>query len=229
MTPVTFDFLLVSSDYDLLKAVTAAVKQLDGKLNVVTSAATARDYVKRRKLDGIVLDLSVPGAMDVIAEIRDGHSNRFATIFTAVANSTESAAAISAGANHAVQRPVTTERASAAFEAARGTMTRERRRYFRHEVDFAVKLATAGVAEHKATVTNLSEGGMAVRGGRKLPPSSMIEFSFELPSTPGVPIRGKGEVAWANEGALGIRFHVFLGGGERQLLNWLQAREMLPA
>jgi hypothetical protein len=107
-------------------------------------------------------------------------------------------------------------------------MARERRRYFRHEVDLPVRL-TAGGGEHKAAVTNLSEGGMAVRGGTKLPPNSVLEFSFELPSTPGVPIRGKGEVAWASEGAMGVRFHVFLGGSERQLLNWLQAREMLPA
>lgn len=228
MTPASFDFLLVSSDYDLLKAITIAVKQIGGKLNVVTSAATAKDYVKRRKLDGIVLDLAVPGAIDLIGAVRDGHSNRFAAIFSAVASATEAAAAISAGANHALQRPVTTERVLAAFEAARGAMARERRRYFRHEVAVPVKLGAAG-GEHKAMVTNLSEGGMAVRGGAKLPPNSVVEFSFELPSTPGVPIRGKGEVAWASEGAMGVRFHAFLGGSERQLTNWLQAREMLPA
>ncbi len=229
MIPDTLDFLLLSTDYDLLKAITAGLKQLNGRLNCATSVESGGDYVCRRKLDGIAVALRVPEALEFIRTVRDGHSNRLAAIFAVVEGPADVAKVIAAGANHAIQRPITAERVLAGLDSAKEAMARERRRYFRHEIVLPVVLNTPE-GEHKVTMTNVSEGGMAIRASRPLPTRSLIEFRFEVPSIAPAPIRGKGEIAWTStEGGIGVRFHSFHGGSERHLQNWLQTRENLAS
>lgn len=228
MIPELFEFLLVSTDYDLLKAVTAALKQMNGRLSCATSVEAAGEYIRRRKLDGIVVDLRVPDAKAFVHQVRDGHSNRFAAVFAIVESLADVAGALAMGANYVIQRPIEAARVVASFEAAKDAMARERRRYFRHEIVLPVVLVTPD-GECRGTMTNVSEGGMAIRAPRPLAARSVIEFRFEVPSVAPAPIRGKGEIAWTStDCGIGIRFHSFHGGSERHLQNWLQARENLP-
>lgn len=225
--PATFDFLLVSTDHDVLRSVNVAAKHMEARLNCATSAQTAKDYLSRRKLDGVVVDLQVDGALALIEAIREGSSNRNAIVFACTSVPDEATKAISAGANHILSRPLTADGVARIFEGARSSMARERRRYFRHMLSAPVELIGAG-GECRANITNVSEGGMAVRGAQKLTASLLIEFQFALPAIGDTEIRGKGEVAWSSaEGNLGIRFHQFHGGSERYLRNWIEARENL--
>ncbi|MGA2483591.1 MAG: PilZ domain-containing protein [Candidatus Acidiferrales bacterium] len=226
MTPDTaLEFLLVSADYKTLTAVTGGLKQLGANLNFVPTTDSAGDYIGRRRFDGIFVDFAVGGAPDLIVAIRKGHSNRYAVVFACAGDAAGASAALEAGANFVLHKPVTAEDVFSHAKAARNVMVRERRRYFRHAVSLPASLALKG-AEHRATITNISEGGMAVRAAKPLECSSVIDFAFELP--PGPSISGRGQITWANsEGMMGITFHFLRGQSQNDLLDWFRERRRL--
>jgi len=86
-----------------------------------------------------------------------------------------------------------------------------------------------GEVEQHARMTNLSEGGMAVRTGEGLGRSSVMDFAFDLPQ--GTSVRGKGHVAWTNtEGMAGIILQIFHGTARRAIGKlWLTTQEQLHA
>jgi hypothetical protein len=85
-----------------------------------------------------------------------------------------------------------------------------------------VTLKTA-TGEQKAVTSNISRGGMAVRCMQSLDPGSALQFVLELPM--GRPIRGRGEVAWANtNGQMGIRFYLVGGEVKTALWQWMEQR-----
>jgi len=49
------EFLVVCNNANAFKALTAAVHDVDGRLNCASSAGAAMDYLARRKADGIVI------------------------------------------------------------------------------------------------------------------------------------------------------------------------------
>ena len=63
------------------------------------SPASAQEYIARRKLDGIIVDLRVSGALELIEAVRRGSSNKFSVVFACVTSSSEATRALSAGAN----------------------------------------------------------------------------------------------------------------------------------
>lgn len=75
---------------------------------------------------------------------------------------------------------------------AKEIMLREKQRYFRHPANLPVILMV-GEVEQYARISNLSEGGMAVRSGKPLRHATVIEIWFELAY--GAEISGKGLVA----------------------------------
>jgi hypothetical protein len=83
-----------------------------------------------------------------------------------------------------------------------------------------------GKEKQHARMTDLSEGGMAVRTSKLLKHSSVIDFSFDL--SLGASVSGKGQVAWINsEGLAGIVLQIFHGKGREQLEAWLTSQEQL--
>jgi len=225
LTVSDLEFLLVSNDYAMLTAVSGGVKKNGAKLAVVLTAEEAREYVERRRIDGVFVDIQITGAHALIAAIRKGSSNGKAAIFACAPDAKESTATLSAGANFLLRKPLTLESVMLHITIAKDLMLRERRRYFRHAVNLPVKLR-AGEKEWHVKMVNLSEGGMAVRGVKALKPGAGIEFAFELPY--GEEIHGKGLVAWTNtEGMAGILTQTLQGAGREWLGTWLTAREKL--
>jgi len=83
-----------------------------------------------------------------------------------------------------------------------------------------------GELEQHARLTDLSDGGMAVRTVKALKHSSVIDFAFDL--SLGATVSGKGQVAWINsEGQVGIVLQMFHGNGREHLESWLTAQEHL--
>ena len=133
-------------------------------------------------------------------------------------------AALRAGANVSLQKPLVLENISSCVAGARELMMRERRRYFRHPVSIPVSL-TANHAEHRAMMVNIGEGGMAVHGVT-MECFSLVDFSFQLPLGP--TLSGRGQIAWTNrQGLMGIGFQFLRGTGKYDLLTWLSNRERL--
>lgn len=219
------EFLLVSGDYATLTAVSGAVKKYGAKLAVVPAAAEARDYLDRRKIDGVFLDMQIPGALGLLESLRRGASNAKVAVFACVRSAGESTATLNAGANFLLRKPLTVEAVALHITIAKDIMLRERRRYFRHPVNLTVTLVEDGNEQH-AKITNISEGGMAVRWAKPVKHKAGIDFVFELGL--GAAIEGKGLVAWTSlEGMSGIQFHTLLGSSRANLESWLMAREQL--
>jgi response regulator RpfG family c-di-GMP phosphodiesterase len=222
------EFLLVSNDYAILSAVTAGTKQLGAHLALVPTADEAREFLSRRKIDGVFVDMQLPGAQAMIESTRKGSSNAKAAVFACVADAKESTSTLNAGANFLLRRPLTPEAVVLHITIAKDIMLREKRRFFRHPVDLAITLKTGGNAEQHVKLVNLSEGGMAVRTGKALQPGASVEFAFEL--AVGEELRGKGLVAWtSSEGMAGILVQTLHGLGRGYLDRWLRSRENLGA
>jgi len=228
MSPLPeLEFVLVSNDYATVNAVSGGVKKHGAKFIVAPTAEAARDCLNRRKIDGVFVDLEVPQALAVIEGIRKGTSNDKSVIFACVADARDNTRALSAGANFLLRKPLNVDSIAVHITIAKELMARERRRYFRYAVNLTVVLKE-GEAEQHARVTNLSEGGMAVRTAKGLGHSSVIDFAFDLPQ--GASVRGKGQVAWMNtEGMAGIILQVFHGKGREHLETWLTTQEQLYA
>jgi CheY-like chemotaxis protein len=223
--PLELEFVLVSNDYATVTAVSGGVKKYGAKFGLVPSAETARENLARRKVDGIFVDVAVPGSLGLLEAIRKGTANAKSVIFACLQDFKESTAALSAGANFVLRKPLIVDSVALHITIAKELLEREHRRYFRHAVHLPV-LLKEGNTEHHARMTNLSEGGMAVRVTKPLKHSSVVDFAFEL--TLGASISGKGQVAWTNsEGLAGIVLQTFHGKGREQLEAWLNAQEQL--
>jgi response regulator RpfG family c-di-GMP phosphodiesterase len=222
-SPLELEFVLVSSDYATMNAVSGGVKKYGAKFLLVPTAEAARDCLKRRKIDGVFVDLEVPGALGVIEGVRKGSSNNKAVIFACVTDAKEYTHSLSAGANFLLRKPLQEDSIALHITIAKELMERERRRYFRHPVNLPVVLKDGEVEQH-ARMTDLSEGGMAVRTTKALKHSSVIDFAFDL--SLGATVSGKGQVAWINsEGLAGIVLQIFNGKGRGNLEAWLTTQE----
>jgi hypothetical protein len=224
-TLTELEFLLVSNDYATLTAVSGGVKKYGAKLGLVPTAEAARDYLERKRTDGVFVDMQVSGTLGLIEAVRKGTSNGKAAIFAVVQNAGETTATLNAGANFVLRTPLNVEGVALHITIAKDIMLRERRRFFRHVVNLPVMLKD-GEGEQRGRVINLSEGGMAVRAVRSLKQWTVIEFALELAL--GVDLNGRGQVAWtSSEGMAGILFQTLHGMGRGYLGSWLAGREQL--
>ncbi len=225
--PLALEFVLVSSDYALMQAVSKAVKKYGAKFVLMPTAHEARECLNRRKVDGVFVDMEVPGALGLIESTRKGTSNSKAVIFACLVNAKESTLILAVGANFLLRKPLTEEGVAMHITISKELLLREQRRYFRHAVNLPVTLKE-GELEQQARLTNLSGGGAAVRTLKPLKHGVVLDFTFEL--SMGVRISARGQVAWVNsEGMAGIMLQTLRGKGSEQLDAWLAAREKLDS
>lgn len=223
--PLNLEFVLVSSDYAAMQAVSKAVKKFGARFVLVPTAHEARECLNRRKVDGVFVDMEVPGALGLIESTRKGTSNNKAVIFACLANTKESAQILSVGANFLLRKPLSEDAVTMHITISKELLVREQRRYFRHAVSLPVTLKEGDV-EQPGRITNLSGGGLAVRTFKPLKHGVVLDFAFEL--SVGVRVSGRGQVAWVNsEGMAGIMLQTLRGKASQQLDAWLAAREKL--
>ena len=225
--PLALEFVLVSSDYALMQAVSKAVKKYGAKFVLVPTAHEARECLNRKKVDGVFVDMEVPGAIGLIESTRKGTSNSKAVIFACLVNAKESTQILAVGANFLLRKPLTEEAVAMHITISKELLVREQRRYFRHPVNLPVTLKEGGL-EQQARITNLSGGGLAVRTAKPLKHGAVLDFAFEL--SMGVRISARGQIAWVNsEGVAGVVLQTLRGKGSEQLNAWLAAREKLDS
>jgi c-di-GMP-binding flagellar brake protein YcgR len=122
-----------------------------------------------------------------------------------------------------LQKPISDIHASRCFTAALNFMERERRRYYRQPVQMPVRVV-AGEAEIKATCTNISEGGIALKLHEALPKNATPRLHFTLPET-SLAMEVESEVAWADmKGYVGLRFLNVPASSQELLETWLDER-----
>jgi len=218
-------FLVISSDYNTLKSFTAAAQELGGQMDSTPSLSTANRFVERYRLDGIVIDMEMQGALDFIETIREGRSNRSSVIFACAGVPVEENSAIRAGANFVFHKPFSVQKILSLLSATAPVLTEEHRKFFRHPLVVPVSITYDGV-QHRALTANLSENGMAIRSFRLFQAGAPVGFSFQLPSGP--VIKGHGEIVWTDAGgSAGIKFSGISGCGQNDFVEWLDRNEVL--
>jgi c-di-GMP-binding flagellar brake protein YcgR len=108
-------------------------------------------------------------------------------------------------------------------------MERERRRYFRQAVTMPVNVVL-GEKELKATSTNISEGGIAIKLHQALPKNAKPRLQFALPESK-LDMDVESELAWADlKGHAGLRFLKVPPSSQELLEKWLdeQVGKELP-
>jgi len=217
------EFLVVCTHAITFKILTAAIHDVNGRLNCASSSGAAMDYLARRKVDGIVIDMGIPGALDLLACVRTASSNKLSVVFACVSSEQQAKVALQVGANFVLYEPFQSEAILQSFKTASRMMGTERRRFFRYPLMLPLELKVSGRRED-VMMANLSEGGMAIWNLRPYVPGTLLEFSFRLPF--GGHILGQGEITWTNgEGSSGVRFHILPDRAYTHLFGWLSRQD----
>ena len=100
MEQARWEFLVICSDIAAYKTITRTLSKTDPVVDYTSGIATARAFIERRKIDGIFLDMELPGALELVQTIRQGGSNRFSVVFACAKHGEDAANLLNAGVNY---------------------------------------------------------------------------------------------------------------------------------
>jgi len=213
--------LLLSRDAEVIRVLQPALEKLSIEVEVCRGVSSGHEILRTEKFDAIIVDCDdLDGGLRVLEGLRKGPSNKNSVTFAILNGSTTTQQAFQMGVNFVLQKPISTLNATRCLSAALNFMIREQRRYFRHPVEIPVTLGSGEGEKLKATVTNISEGGMAIFFRGRFPGGS-VSANFKLPGA-ATPLEPKVQVAWMDDsGRACLRFVDLPKGSRDQLDQWL--------
>lgn len=216
---LALEFLLVSGEAFTADTVGEALREIGGTATCAPSADVAREFLLTHKVDGVILDVDIKTALELISHMRRSKNAR-AFAFICVKNDAEEAVALKGGATATLMKPLSVAAVSARINSFKSIILTERRRYQRFDVTLPI---TIDLEEntYQGIVENISQGGMAVRLPCLLPESSIAEFALELQN--GVALEGSVQLRWARpNGLTGMEFRTLPPRCKDELMNWLR-------
>ena len=225
---MALEALLLSRDPQVQKTLGRVLDDANIDLQVCSSAEDAVEILNHHKFDTFVVDCDdVPGAHDVLQQLRKGKTNKSCIAFALVNGRTSVREAFEMGANFALDKPVSQERMMRSVRAAQGLIMRERRRYCRHLVTATGTIVVDGVTEIPVSIITISEGGVSIECTRQLDQGGAARLRIMLPGST-TRLELKGEVIWSDmEGRAGIRFQVLPLETKKELEAWLAQRALV--
>jgi CheY-like chemotaxis protein len=227
---MALETLLLSADREVIRVLHRVLQDLGIDLLLTPTANDAADLLARRKFDAVIVDCcGLPGATEIVPRLRQGNSNRSSIVFAVIGQDSTLRNAFGLGANFVLEKPLSPERGSRTFRAALGLMVRERRRYFRLDVEVPLTLDAGDGVPYSLVTTNLSEGGLAVRAPRRLAPGAKVKIKLALPNER--PIECRGEIAWStDDGRAGMKLLMLSDAARQQLTAFIAANcdQMIP-
>jgi CheY-like chemotaxis protein len=232
MSCVNLESILVSKDPALIGVLCPTLEKISVSVTVCSEMDRGGESLAKRKFDAVIIDCDdLPEGFKMLQGLRQTQSNSKSVAFAVLNGKTTTQEAFQWGANFVLQKPLTPLHATRCFNAALNFMIRERRRYFRYPIELTVQVSIAQVGEVKASSTNLSESGIALRGVSKVEKDMRVGLRFTLP-TVNTSLELKGQIAWADgAGRAGVRFIEVPQTSQYQLEKWLTDRmqsEMPP-
>jgi c-di-GMP-binding flagellar brake protein YcgR len=214
--------LLLSRDPEIIRVLQPALEKLSIDVEVCRGVGSGNEILRTEKFDAIIVDCDdLKGALGVLEGLRKSASNRNSVTFAILNGSTTTQQAFQMGANFVLQKPVSALNAMRCFSAAVNFMLRERRRYFRHPMEESATLTFSEGQKLKVSLTNLSEGGMAIFFRGPLPKGSVSSVSFKLPGSASA-LDTKVQIAWIDDsGRAGLRFIEMPKESRTRLDAWL--------
>lgn len=222
--------LLVCSDAQAVQVLSRILQDLGIAVESCGDLRMARARLKDRHFDALVIDCQDEArAVELIALARNTPKNKTAVAIGIVSARNEVREIFAQGANFVLYKPISRERAAHSMRAARGLMRSERRTRPRLPLEAKTSITYADKENVPATLSDLSEDGIALRSDDKLPPYGKVYFHFALPGSASL-IRLSGEVMWQDaSGRVGIRFAQVPGMSRRMLNHWLQSNLSAPS
>lgn len=213
---MTFQALLVSNDEDAVSIISQVLAGFG--LNVQSCAQSeAGERLFAQRFHTIIVDFEDEQNATHVLQHAFG-----AVTVALLGDKTKVRSALRLGGNFIVYKPVTAAHTEATLRAAVALLRRERRRSVRIPVQVPVWLRIQNGPDIDGILLDLSESGMEVLSARPLAASASVGFRFGLPD--GMPIEGRGEVAWANpNGQAGVRFADLGEGPQHRLKEWVDA------
>lgn len=200
------------------------LEQLGLSVEHCSTTSQALERLSQSRFDTVVVDCEdESSAIGVLQKIRAGADKASLLAVALVKNENDVRRLFAEGVNFVLYKPVSEDRASSSFRAARSLIKRERRRNNRVSVQASATLDYANVENVPATLIDLSDEGTALQSDRKLPPDCRVYFQFALPGHTSL-IRLSGEVVWRDsDGRVGMRFVTVPTSSRRVLSNWLKS------
>ena len=208
----------------MIDVVQRALLDLGIGVEVYSTADWAREDLADSKFDAVILDCEVAGAPSLLQMIRGTANNGRTLAFAIVPDDAALQQALAAGANLALEKPISMDRARSSLRAAYGLIMQERRRFFRYPLDVAVRVGVSERVQLVGTAINISEGGMAIRCNDELPINAAVKLVFLLPGEK-AEVEAKGMIVWKDaRGHGGIRFEQMSAPNRQRLNDWLEGR-----
>ena len=213
--------LLLSRDAEVIRVLQPALEKLSIEVEVCHGVRSGHEIIRTEKFDAIIVDCDdLEGGLRVLEGLRKASSNKNSVTFAILNGTTTTQQAFKMGVTFVLQKPISTLNATRCFSAALNFMIREQRRYFRHPVEIPATLGSGEGQKLKATITNISEGGMAIFFRGKFP-SGRVSANFKLPGV-ATPLEPKVQLAWMDDsGRAGLQFFDVAKDMRDQLDQWL--------
>ena len=208
----------------MIDVVQRALLDLGIGVEVYSTADWAREDLADSKFDAVILDCDVAGAPNLLQMIRKTANNGRTLAFAIVPDDDALQQALASGANLALQKPISVDRARSSLRAAYGLIMQERRRYFRYPLDVAVRVTVSERVQLVGTAINISEGGMAIRCNEEMPINGQVKLLLRLPGEK-AELEAKGTIVWKDaRGHAGVRFEHMSVPNRQRLNDWLETR-----
>src|SRR5580658_3672786 len=214
--------LLVCVDEGAAEMLRRVLEELRIQVELCPDAGRALVRLAQDRFDLLVVDCGEKS--DVISILQGCRSSRAneSTLAVVVAEQEEIREMFSLGVNFVLYNPLSYERVMSSLRAAHDVLYRDKRSKARAPVHTQATIDYAGGEQQRATLVDLSEDGMAVNFGKRLPPASKVYFQFQLPGYT-ARVRLSGQVVWQDwNGRAGIQFVDVPQTSRRVLQEWLQ-------
>jgi DNA-binding NarL/FixJ family response regulator len=215
--------LLVCPDGPSAQMLRRVLEELSIRVESCSDTGRAAFRLAQERFDAVIVDCQQQ--KDVHALLDETRTSRLNDSILAVAvvqGQQNVREMFSLGVNLVLYKPISYERAVTSLRAARNLMRKERRRTPRASVHAQAMIDYAGGDREKATLVDLTEEGMAVNFGKRLPPTCKLYFQFALPGQ-SVNVRLSGQVVWQEwNGRTGIQFVDVPQSSLRAMRAWLR-------
>jgi response regulator RpfG family c-di-GMP phosphodiesterase len=210
--------LVISADPAIVEPVSQSLLRAEIRPAIFRETRTATECLFRKKVDAIVIDLHVDGALALLKELANTPSNSRIPAFAVVNNSFRDAFGL---AHFTLEAPIDQAAFVRALRKAYPVMLRDRYHYRRHAVELAVTVTRESGEKADGVSVNISEGGMALQCDLPIKKEETLQLEFSLPQKLGH-VKCRGEVVWSGaEHLIGLKFLSLKPVLQKALSFWL--------
>lgn len=212
--------MVVSRDWQEVSVLECILGSLHMDVALEAEPQKALARLNKSKVDALIVDCDLTGSTQFLRELR--RDPRCAnTLPLVIMGGPQSRNLDETGALFAFDKPISVEQAVRTLSAARNMILDGRLRYHRAGLDIPVALSSGTQKNVKASLVNVSQGGMQLHTDNTVESTKQLRVSFELPGL-NSSLKAQAEIAWQDQrGNVGIKFVKLTPRQQRTLQLWL--------